>query len=135
MSGRFSKQAVLNYLERRSAHYAEEFRRSARRPLGPRGGWAQCDGLPTEAAIAFGHWRALQDLADNIHWGSVEQALEANDGRPPLVLHRVTLTLCSLCLAGAGGECHTPGCALWLRRAPDVALDLEMIEIHEGLAP
>lgn len=34
-------------------------------------------------------------------------------------LHRVTLTLCSLCLSGAGGECHTPGCDLWMHAAPD----------------
>lgn len=37
-------------------------------------------------------------------------------------LHRVELTLCSLCLDGAGGECHTPGCALWINRAPDLSL-------------
>jgi hypothetical protein len=37
-------------------------------------------------------------------------------------LERVTLTLCSLCLDGKGGECHTPGCALWINRAPDLEL-------------
>ena len=37
-------------------------------------------------------------------------------------LHRVELTLCSLCLDGAGGECHVPGCALWINRAPDLSL-------------
>ena len=36
--------------------------------------------------------------------------------------HEVTLILCSLCLRGAGGECHTPGCALWINRAPDLPL-------------
>ena len=40
-------------------------------------------------------------------------------------LHRVTLTLCSLCLNGEGGQCHTPGCALWLKAAPDCPLYLE----------
>lgn len=30
--------------------------------------------------------------------------------------------LCDLCVAGAGGECHSPGCALWMNRAPDMAL-------------
>lgn len=39
---------------------------------------------------------------------------------PTLV--RVTLVLCTDCLRGAGGECHTPGCALWMNRAPDVPL-------------
>jgi len=37
-------------------------------------------------------------------------------------LRRVTLTLCESCIDGAGGECHTPGCALWMNRAPDVPL-------------
>lgn len=37
-------------------------------------------------------------------------------------LYTVTLTLCELCLDGAGGECHTPGCALWINRAPDMSL-------------
>jgi hypothetical protein len=37
-------------------------------------------------------------------------------------LNEVTLTICDLCLDGAGGECHTPGCALWLNRAPDLSL-------------
>lgn len=31
----------------------------------------------------------------------------------------VQLRLCDLCLDGKGGECHTPGCSLWLNRAPD----------------
>jgi hypothetical protein len=34
----------------------------------------------------------------------------------------VTLTLCELCISGAGGECHVPGCALYLNRAPDIPL-------------
>jgi len=37
-------------------------------------------------------------------------------------LERVMLTLCSLCLDGNGGECHTPGCALWSSQAPDLEL-------------
>jgi len=41
---------------------------------------------------------------------------------PEPTLERVTLTMCSLCLDGKGGECHTPGCALWMNRAPDVTL-------------
>jgi hypothetical protein len=39
-------------------------------------------------------------------------------------LREVTLTLCQQCLTGAGGECHTPGCALWMNRAPDVPLTI-----------
>ena len=32
------------------------------------------------------------------------------------------IRLCSLCVTGAGGECHSPGCALFLSRAPDISL-------------
>ncbi len=37
-------------------------------------------------------------------------------------LEVVTLVLCADCLDGKGGECHTPGCALWMKRAPDVSI-------------
>lgn len=47
------------------------------------------------------------------------------DCSPGISLHQVTLTLCSLCLNGEGGQCHTPGCALWLKAAPDIPLHLE----------
>lgn len=42
--------------------------------------------------------------------------------KPEPALERVTLMLCSLCLEGKGGECHTPGCALWMVSAPDLPL-------------
>jgi hypothetical protein len=32
----------------------------------------------------------------------------------------VTIVLCGQCLDGIGGECHTPGCAMWMKSAPDV---------------
>lgn len=35
-------------------------------------------------------------------------------------LQAVHLTLCHACREGAGGECHTPGCSLWMNRAPDL---------------
>ena len=51
-------------------------------------------------------------------------------------LNRVTLILCDLCLNGAGGECHVPGCAFWLNRAPDLSLrvrdDVEIVELGRG---
>lgn len=28
--------------------------------------------------------------------------------------------LCRYCISGGGGECHSPGCALFLNRAPDI---------------
>lgn len=43
-------------------------------------------------------------------------------------LHQVTTTICSLCLDGEGGECHTPGCILWLNRAPDLPLRESILE-------
>jgi hypothetical protein len=41
---------------------------------------------------------------------------------PEIPVRLVQLWLCDLCLDGTGGECHTPGCALWINRAPDLAL-------------
>lgn len=41
---------------------------------------------------------------------------------PALNLNLVCLTLCDACLDGIGGECHTPGCALWINTAPDVSI-------------
>jgi hypothetical protein len=35
----------------------------------------------------------------------------------------VEIRLCSLCLNGEGGECHVPGCAIFLRSAPDLPLE------------
>jgi len=43
-------------------------------------------------------------------------------------LRRVTLWLCDLCLHGAGGECHSPGCALFLNRAPDLPIAMEAMQ-------
>jgi hypothetical protein len=34
-----------------------------------------------------------------------------------------SVLLCDACMAGEGGECHTPGCALWLNRAPDIPVE------------
>lgn len=49
-------------------------------------------------------------------------------------VHQVTLWLCSLCLDGAGGMCHVPGCALCRNRAPDMGLrDSPMVESIDGV--
>lgn len=32
-------------------------------------------------------------------------------------LHRVEFWICDLCLSGAEGECHVPGCAFWFHVA------------------
>jgi hypothetical protein len=41
-------------------------------------------------------------------------------------LRTVTVTICERCIAGEGGECHTPGCLLYMNRAPDVPLQLSL---------
>lgn len=43
-------------------------------------------------------------------------------------VRRVIVNLCDLCIGGAGGECHTPGCILFLNRGPDMQLHPELIE-------
>jgi hypothetical protein len=37
-------------------------------------------------------------------------------------LYMVTLPLCGRCIEGEGGECHTPGCSLYMNRAPDLSI-------------
>jgi hypothetical protein len=41
---------------------------------------------------------------------------------PEIPVRLVQLWLCDPCLDGMGGQCHTPGCALWINRAPDLPL-------------
>lgn len=71
MSARFSQKAVLAYAARRAAHFAEGFRAASGTPIDPGDGWAQCDGKPVQAAIAYGHWKALQDLVIAMAAGEV----------------------------------------------------------------
>jgi hypothetical protein len=40
----------------------------------------------------------------------------------PYTLHRIEVNVCTLCLRGRGGECHVPGCAFWMDKAPLHAL-------------
>lgn len=46
-------------------------------------------------------------------------------------LRHVALWLCHQCLSGAGGECHVPGCALWLNRAPDLPLEDKVTDLRQ----
>jgi hypothetical protein len=41
---------------------------------------------------------------------------------PEIPVRLVQLHLCDLCLDGAGGQCHVPGCALWIKSAPDISI-------------
>ena len=43
-------------------------------------------------------------------------------------VHTVKIRLCVDCLDGKGGQCHVPGCALWLNRAPDIAISVLLYE-------
>lgn len=38
------------------------------------------------------------------------------------------LHICDLCLDGAGGECHVPGCILWINRAPDLPIREQIVD-------
>lgn len=40
------------------------------------------------------------------------------------------VSVCARCVAGLGGECHTPGCAFWMMDAPDGRL-----RVMEGVVP
>jgi hypothetical protein len=40
-------------------------------------------------------------------------------GTPDVGLVTVRIDVCTLCLSGAGGECHVPGCMFWMCQAPD----------------
>jgi len=48
-------------------------------------------------------------------------------------VRRVLVDLCDLCLSGVGGECHVPGCALWLSAGPDIGpIRAEIVPDVEG---
>ena len=41
----------------------------------------------------------------------------------------VKIWLCEACLNGEGEECHTPCCALFIRRCPDIPIMPELYEV------
>jgi hypothetical protein len=43
--------------------------------------------------------------------------------------------LCDACLDGVGGECHTPGCALWISRAPDIPIREKVVDCGGTIDP
>lgn len=53
----------------------------------------------------------------------------APSAEPELQFVTGTIPICSACLDGEGGECHTPGCILWINRAPDLAIR-DMLREH-----
>lgn len=46
-----------------------------------------------------------------------EHLTEPTEPSGPLLL-TFRVTVCSLCLAGMGAECHVPGCAFWMADVP-----------------
>lgn len=60
--------------------------------------------------------------------GRDEYTIPADELRPKTSqdsepeVHTVQIPMCDLCLDGAGGECHTPGCIFWINRAPDLPI-------------
>lgn len=52
----------------------------------------------------------------------------AAEREPVLQFVTGTVPICSACLDGEGGECHTPGCILWINRAPDLAIRSMLVE-------
>lgn len=48
----------------------------------------------------------------------------------------VQLPMCGPCLNGAGGECHTPGCAMWMMPAPSSpVLGRPLVVVLDGTDP
>ncbi len=56
-----------------------------------------------------------------------------------MTLIPMVLRVCESCREGAGGECHEPGCAFWMNRAPDIPLAAtgreELIEAGAAVYP
>ena len=51
-------------------------------------------------------------------------------------LNRVMgIYLCDPCLDGAGGICHTPGCAMWMKTAPDIPIRDYVIDAGGTIQP
>lgn len=64
---------------------------------------------------------------------------ESEVGETDVKMFKVELALCGLCMNGDGGECHSPGCALWINRGPDVPLHgnplVKIIDCYEVETP
>lgn len=50
------------------------------------------------------------------------EAIAVPEAEPKLWVVTGSFTICAACLDGEGGECHTPGCIMWLNRAPDLSI-------------
>lgn len=43
--------------------------------------------------------------------------MSTDDTSEAIVLHHIEAAVCELCITGAGGECHVPGCSFWMHDA------------------
>src|SRR5450755_2561648 len=98
------------------------YRQAGRRPPRDPAGAERTAVLGSSAAKVSNHNERRHDtMTESI---ITEDEIKEDESK----LRRVTLDLCVLCLNGAGGECHSPGCALWINRAPDIP-----VNVIEGL--
>lgn len=70
----------------------------------------------------------LQKFNRKTRWD--EQARHEAGGRAMKLKH-IKIILCEACLNGSGGECHTPGCAMFLHDAPDLPILPELYDVIE----
>jgi hypothetical protein len=64
-------------------------------------------------------------LAEHPDWDVVEPPPSHSENPSEPAVYEISLWLCVHCIAGAGGECHSPGCALHLNRAPDLPITVD----------
>jgi hypothetical protein len=58
------------------------------------------------------------------------------DVRAEIVLNIVDhIYICDACIDGKGGECHTPGCILWIKSAPDISIREQLLECGGTITP
>ncbi len=69
------------------------------------------------------HERRHVVLLDKVFHNARRVVRKAERGTTEVRLNKVDgMVLCDLCLDAAGGECHVPGCIMFLNRAPDLPL-------------
>lgn len=65
------------------------------------------------------HANCIQVLTDAYFFGTVHTEKPKDES---VRLINLTISVCTPCLGGDVGECHTPGCAFWMQDAPNTEL-------------
>ena len=74
---------------------------------------------PTHAVAWFDHDCRCSELWSHTDEKHVEQdGFDLAKVSEPQVLRSLPVDICTACIRGAGGECHTPGCMFWTCSAP-----------------